>query len=228
MKMPNIRQSFLYVLIGSIALSAAIGIVIILIGKFGEFETKVLLTTLTITVTSILGLACGAYLEPGRAKLLPSVGIALALASAVMWLVIIWYGTIHNDWFVKSLMSATLIAASCSHLSLLSIARLEKKFIWSLYAAHVAVWSLTAFLLYFIWSNGEIDEDLMGRVTGVLGIIIGSLTVVTPIFHRLSSGEPNLGEIDDEIAKLRSRIEELERQRTNLLGDPTDGDLVDE
>lgn len=212
----NLKRAFLYLLIASVAVSAVIGIVVVLIGNFGEFETKVLLTTLTITATSILGLACGAYLETGRGRLIPLAGICLALLSAVMWIVLIWYGEIHNDWFVKSLMSATLFSASCSHISLLSLARLERKFMWSRYAAHAAVWSLTAFLLYFIWTNGNIDEDLMGRVTGVLGIIIASLTVITPVFHKLSSREPTVQEIDAEIAGLKLRIEDLEAKKAEF------------
>lgn len=212
----DLKRLFLVILVLSVVVSAAIGIVVILIGNFGEFETKVLLTTLTITVTSILGLACGAYLETGRGRTLPSAGIVLALVSAVMWIILIWQMRIENDTYIKSLMSATLLAASCSHISLLSLARLERKFIWSRYAAHVAIWALTAFLLYFIWTNGNIDEDLMGRVIGVLGIVIASLTVITPIFHKLSAGEPNAGEIDAEIAKLKDRIAELETKKGHL------------
>ncbi|MGD9630891.1 MAG: hypothetical protein AB7V18_16760 [Pyrinomonadaceae bacterium] len=212
----DLKRLFLVTLVLSVVVSAAIGIVVILIGNFGEFETKVLLTTLTITVTSILGLACGAYLETGRGRMLPSAGIVLAIVSAVMWIILIWQMRIENDTYIKSLMSATLFAASCSHISLLSLARLERKFIWSRYVAHIAIWALTAFLLYFIWTNGNIDEDLMGRVIGVLGIIIAALTVITPVFHKLSSSEPTIQEMDKEIAALRLKIVELETRRAEL------------
>jgi len=67
----NLKKFFLYLSIGSVALSAVIGIGVILLGNFGEFETKVLLTTMTVTITSILGLACGSYLETGRGKIVP-------------------------------------------------------------------------------------------------------------------------------------------------------------
>lgn len=222
MKNIGFKRAFLYLLIASVSLSAMIGIVVILIGNFGEFETKVLLTALTITVTSILGLACGAYLETGRARLLPLAGIVLALVSAIMWMVIIWYGTIHNDWYVKSLMSATLISAACSHISLLSLARLKKKFMWSRYAVHASVWALTAFFLYFIWTNGEIPEQIIARVEGVLGIIVASLTVITPVFHRLSSAEPTVEEIDADIEALRKRITELETKKAAIaVGEPS-------
>lgn len=213
----TLKKAFLYLLISSVLISAAVGIVVILIGNFGEFETKVLLTTLTITATSILGLACGAYLETARGKFLPTAGIVLAIVSAVMWIILIWYGETQNDRFFKSLLSATLVSASCSHISLLSLARLERKFMWSRYAAHIAVWAVAAILLYFIWTDGNIDEDLMGRVTGVLGIIIAALTVITPVFHRLSSSEPTVQEIDKEIADLKAKIDELERRKDALV-----------
>ena len=72
----NPRKLFLYTLIASVALCALIGIAVMLFGEFGEFETKVLLTTFTVAVTSILGLACGAYYESRHARMLPFTGIA--------------------------------------------------------------------------------------------------------------------------------------------------------
>jgi hypothetical protein len=56
----------------------------------------------------------------------------------------------------------------------------------------------------------------MGRVSGVLGIIIASLTVVTPVFHKLSAGEPTAREIDDEIVELKVKIELLEKKKLAL------------
>lgn len=214
----NLKKLFLYLLITSVAVSAVIGIVVIIIGNFGELETKVLLTTLTVTVTSILGLACGAYLETGRGRLLPIAGIVCAVVSAVMWMFIIWAWQDHNDTFVKVLMSVTLFAASCSHISLLSLARLEKRFMWARYAVHLAVWSLTALLLFLIWSERWHIEEIVGRIIGVLSIVIGALTVITPIFHKLSSGGTETAEIDSEIERLRARISELELKKAEIAG----------
>ena len=74
----NLKRLFLYTLIASVAFSALMGIGVILLGNFGELEVRVLMTTLTITVTSIAGLACGAYYESGRGRYLPVVGISLS------------------------------------------------------------------------------------------------------------------------------------------------------
>lgn len=212
----NPRRFFLYLLIASVAVSALIGIGVMLFGNFGELEEKVLLTTLTVNITSVLGLACGAYIETRRGRILPLCGIVAAAVSAVLWMYLIWHGTVHEDIFVKTLLSLTLVGVACSLISLLSIARLDHRFIWSRYAVHVAVWSLTANLLYLIWNKSAINEDITPRIIGVLSILVAALTLVTPIFHKLSAGEPVASEIDVEIASLRKRIEELEAKKAAL------------
>lgn len=217
MNLPNPRLLFLYLLIASVGLSALAGIGIILFGDFGDFEIKVLLTTLTISVTSILGLACGASLETRRARILPIAGIFFAIVAAMLWITMIWYTPPRPaDWFPKSTITATLFAAACSHLSLLAIARLDRRVRWSRYAVSIAVWGLSAFLLYMLWLEPPINEDLAGRIIGVLSIIVAALTVITPVFHKLSAPEPEQAAIDAQIATLRSKIEELEEKKRKI------------
>ena len=208
----NIRKFFLYLLIASVGLSALIGIAVILFGNFGEMEVKVLLTTLTITVTSVLGLACGAYFESGRGRYLPVTGIFLALASAIFWLIIIWYRGQPNEWFPKLTATTTVLAIAFAHLSLLSLARLGKRFRWAHPAAHVVIWGLAGFIVYTIWAEPT-DEEWVGRVLGVLGILAGSVTLITPVLHKLSSSDSSIEDIDLEIRQLRARIAELEQKK---------------
>lgn len=211
----NSKRAFLYLLIASVALSAIIGIAVLIFGNFGEFETKVLLTTLTVTVTSILGLACGAYLETGRGRVIPIAGIVVAVISCVMWIFLVWHGTVNEDFYAQILMSLTLFSATCAHISLLSLAILDSRFIWSRYAFIAADSVLTAYLLFLIWNDKWIDNDITPRVIGVLSIVVAALTLVTPIFHKLSSSQ-SIEEIDSEIESLKNRIAELEAKRASL------------
>lgn len=212
----NLKKFFLYLLIGSVALSAVLGIGVILFGDFGEFEVKILLTTLTITITSILGLACGACLEAKRAKILPYAGITFASVAAVLFIIFTWNDFHDGEIPIKSAMSVLILAVACSHISLLSIASLDKKFLWSRYAVHFAVWSLSAFLLYLVWIEQDFNGDFIPRMLGVLSIAAAALTIVTPIFHKLSNQKINIEEIDGEIEKLKARIAELEAQRADF------------
>ena len=213
----NLRRLFLYLLIASIGLSAIIGIGVILFGNFGEIEVRVLFTTLTVTVTSIFGLACGAYLETGRGKYLPLAGIALSIVSALMCFLIIWNVLDDSELFIKSFLTGVLLAASCSHLSLLSLARLDSRFAWTRIAAVACVILLVLIFLYILWFEPKGYSDLIYRVLGVLGILLASITVVTPILHKLSSGHADVAALDKEIAELESRLDSLRAQRASAV-----------
>ena len=160
---------FLYMLIASVAISAVVGIGVLLIGDFGSLEIRVLMTTLTVTVTSILGLACGAYFESGRWRALPLAGIVLAIAAAVMTFFIIWDVADDSEIFLKSTATVTLLALSCSHLSLLSLARLDKRFAWSRIAAFFLVWLLSAIFLplTLVLSLGLL-RPIKGAIVGLM------------------------------------------------------------
>ncbi len=213
----NIKKLFLHSLIASVAVSALIGIVVILAGNFGEFEAKILGTTFTIAVTSILGLACGAYLETKRGKLLPIFGIIFSIISAILFLVLIWVEMIwKEEIFFKSLATASILATACSHLSLISIPKLDSKFQWSKITLHSCVWILSTILLYILWFEPNSDNDFVFRIIAVLSIIIAALTITTPVFYKLSHSLPESEQIDEEIAKLKAKIVELEERKENL------------
>jgi membrane-associated HD superfamily phosphohydrolase len=218
----NLKRVFLYTLIGSVALSAVLGIGVLLFGDFGEIEVRVLMTTLVVTVTSIFGLACGAYLESGRGKYLPVAGIVLSIISALMSFLIIWNALDDSEYFIKSFLTGTMLAASCSHLSLLSLARLDRRFSWTRIAAVVCVVLLCSILLYIMWFEPEGESNLIYRVLGVLAILLAAITVLTPVLHKLSGAVTELGrleELDMEIADLRDRLSHLEAEREKLASD---------
>lgn len=212
----NLKRLFLYTLIGSVAVSAVLGIGVILLGSFGELESRVLMTTFTITLTSILGLACGAYYDSKNARVLPTVGIAFSLIAAILGIYMIWAGDDGISAIWKSAATAGLLATSSALVCLISLATLDKRFLWSRYLIYVCASILSAILLYILWFEPESSSDFVGRLIGVLSIVIAALTVVTPVFHKLSYKETSVAEIDAELDSLRSRIIELEKQKATL------------
>jgi hypothetical protein len=212
----NPRRLFLIVLIASVAISSLLGIFVLLVGNFGDLEVRVLMTTLTVTVLSILGLVCGAYLETGRGRYLPIAGIVLSVVSALMCFFIIWDVLDDDEVFIKSFLTCTLLATACSHLSLLSLARLDRRFSWTRITAVVCVVLLCAIFLYILWWEPIGGSDLIYRILGILGIVLASITVITPILHKLSSDEGNVAALDREIEKLKERLRELEAEKARL------------
>ena len=115
-----------------------------------------------------------------------------------------------------------MLAAACSHLSLLLLARLDRRFAWSRAASFICVGLLTAVLLFITWLQEPVSDETTTRILGVLSILVASLTVMTPVFHKLSNAETNVDAIDKEIARLKARIEELEIQKA--AAERADGD----
>ncbi|HEX6280155.1 MAG TPA: hypothetical protein VFZ49_09110 [Pyrinomonadaceae bacterium] len=218
----DLRKGFLILLIASVAVSAVIGIGVLLLGNFGEIEVRVLMTTMVITVVSVLGLACGAYIEVRGGRELPYAGILFSVAAGLMSFFLIWNILDDNETFIKIFLTATLLAAACSHLSLLALARLDRRFSWTRISAGICVTLLCAILLYILWFEPVGESDLIYRILGVLGIILAAITVVTPVLHKLSSDKSDVEKIDTEIERLRKRIEELEEKRSELEADTPD------
>jgi hypothetical protein len=213
----NARSLFLKLLIASVAVSAAFGVIVVLLGNFGELEVRVLMTTLTVAVTSILGLACGAAIDAGRSRTLGIAGIVFSLLSAIALFLIIWNALDDSEIFIKTTLTLVTLAVVCSHLSLLSIATLDKRFAWSRTVSAVCDWLLAAILLFIMWFEPEGSSDLIYRIIGVLSIIIAALTVITPVFHKFSKGSgQDLNALDAEIEELRSRLHDLQERRSSL------------
>ena len=182
----NPKRVALWFLIVSVALSAVIGIVAIVVGTFGRTEAQILLTTLTISAASICALACGALWESGRAKLFSLAGIALVVFDAVLFIVGIWWESASDNYW-KFSASVGLVAAATAHVCLLSLARLAPRFIWSRIAAPIAAYFLACLFIYLIYFNPK--GDALIRVIGVTAIVLAALTILTPVFHRLSRGD---------------------------------------
>jgi hypothetical protein len=220
MQQLSLKKSFLYVLIGSVAVSALLGILAILIGDFGKFEVRILLTSLTISAASLCGLSCGAALEAQRGQVIPWAGIGLAVVGAVLVISGLWVEP-HSDDYWKTAATVSIFAVACSHASLLLLARLAPRFAWSLWTAIALIFAVALLLSGAIWL--DLDEEPMFRILGVVAVLDGAFTILVPIFHRLTRGDvepehapPSLEEIDAEIAELRERLEELERLKRRI------------
>ncbi len=212
----NLKKIFLQTLIGSVSVSALFGIVAILIGDFGEFESRILATTLTITCTSILGLACGVNLERNPGGYVPILGIIFSIVSAISAIIIIWAEPTGGYFFGRFFMSVTILAVAFSLLSLVTLAWLDARFKWALTALYIFVVALVLLLFGLIWGRDWYESELVMRGLGVLAIAVASLTVMIPVFHKLSDHLDKTDAIDAEIEKLKTRIAELEKRKNSL------------
>jgi hypothetical protein len=177
-----VKRLALRLLIVSVGISALLGIYALLAGDFGELEVRILLTSLSVSGASILSMACGVAWERGRLGYLPRAGVLLAIASCALVVVGIW-AKISEEEFWKSVASASIVAVALGHSSLLSLARLEPRFSWSLPCAYVNAILLAAVLVIVIWT--EADSEWLWRGVGVLTVLLSGVTILVPVFHRM-------------------------------------------
>lgn len=216
----TLKRGFLYSLIGSVAVSALLGIATILSGDFGELQIRILLTTLTISAASVCGLSCGAALEAKRGTPLPIAGITLSVVSALLIIRGIWMESF-SEVFWKITATTSVFAVATSHVSLLLLARLSPSYAWAKGAAHVVIFGVASVITAMVWS--EFDDEGMFRLLGVAAILDAAISILIPVFHRLSRGDlehrsasSDLVAINREILSLRSRLAELEQQKQRL------------
>jgi hypothetical protein len=177
------KRIALWFLIVSVAISAVLGIIAILTGDFGSLQIRVILTTLTISAASICALTSGALWEARGQRVLPTAGIVLALSAAALIITAIWL-EIESEQYLKFMAATGVMAIATAHDCLLSLARLARRFIWARVVALASVYGLALFVIVCIYS--EPGGDLAFRVIGALAIVVAAITIIIPIFHRLS------------------------------------------
>jgi hypothetical protein len=231
--MPRLTKIFLRVFIVSIAATAIAGIVAMLTPRtVGWLEIQVLLTTATIAGASICGLACGSCLARGH-TIFPTAGLVLSGVSACLLLSAIWM-EIDDEWFWKLTLPIIIFAIAFSHLSLLFLPNLAGRYRWAYLVAYQLILGLAAILAGGIVFE-FVDTKAYWRLTGVVSILVAAITLLVPVFHYLSRDEmaavkatmDPLFAVDEEIARLKKRLMELESKRRVLLGRETAGPAND-
>jgi hypothetical protein len=220
----QLTKSFLRVFIVSIIVTALSGIMAISApGAFGWVEARILATTATIAGASVLGLSCGGCLTRGH-RVLPTAGLILNGLAALLLLAGIWT-EIHSELYWKSTASVVIFAVACAHLSMLFMANLAGGYRWTYIVAYQLIFGLAVLLVAAIFFE-LFERANFFRLVGVVSILVAAVTLLVPIFHYLSRDQfaseradrDAVFAVDEEIAKLKKRLMELEQRRSTLLG----------
>lgn len=180
------RRLGLRVFFASVALNAALAIVALLAGSFGELEGKILFSSLCVTGALVLVLACEAARERGRLGLLPRVGAAASLAGFALLMAGIWTESSDDN---LSRVAGTLLAAAVAAalVSVLSLADLAPRFRWTFRAAAGLALALAALTAAGIW--GSFEGDWFGRWVGVVAVALAAFVIVVPVLGRVGRKE---------------------------------------
>ena len=180
------QRFLLRALLGSIAVSAALGIWAVL-GDFGRTGEEVLLTAMAISGASLLMMASLSSwnLANGRRRALVgavSAGLSLVLVVPGMWL------EVESDGWWRVAVTLLLVATHCAHGSLLQLARLAPRYQWSRWASIALAALLVVLILTLVWDLAE-GDDFVFQVIGVDAILLAAATMAVGVFHWMSRVE---------------------------------------
>lgn len=183
-KTDEFKKTLIYVFVASLIISALIGIIIFIIGDFGELQRKILGTTAIIGGSSLIALI--SYILYEKKKLIPlsQGGIVVSIIGGIVWILGLW-DIIDNEWIWKTLLTGLISISALIIISLLMLIKMDKnpKVFMSMMFTFGSVITLALMLITLVFA--EDVSNLFVRIIGVLSITSVLGIIVTPIFARL-------------------------------------------
>ena len=180
------QRSLLFAFIGSILLCGVVGIYCLLLGRWGGFERRVMLTTVLVAVAAILGLVSVIPWEQRRWHPIgPFASSAVLIALGLVLLAIWFFRLTDQKLFVKPMLSSCILAVALPHLGVLSLARLRKQYELARLMTVVVIAVLAVQLIVTSWTD-VLTNVVWYRAMGILGIVVVCGTIAVPVLHRVS------------------------------------------
>lgn len=184
----RLHRAFLFTLIGSLVLAAAMGSFALLADPgFSRTTGRVIASTLTVTLFSLTSMGCAIAWERGHWRPAAGVGFGVSALSFLIYVVGIWLDLPWGweDAVFKTMALGGIWSIYCALTCLLTLARLKRSWSWTRYAtqgiAAILAVSLSAMIIF------EWDDEVYVRSLGVQAILTGCGTICVPILHRLSA-----------------------------------------
>jgi len=159
--MKSMTKTVLYMLIASVGISGALCILVILSRSWGEWQGRILNTTLTISGASLCALSCAALWERKNRKVVPALGLTLTLIGASLVIGVQWFD-IRNGAYWTLTICAVAGAVVSSYLALVLLTAGGKR--------RVVLISSGLFILYNLISGGGyviVRADSLSTLDGV-------------------------------------------------------------
>jgi len=182
-KKNTMRKYFLNTMIISLSITALIAIGILLFGKFGTIENKILITTLAVGFASLAGLCCSSIINVCGLRSFSIFGILSACVSFSIANLMIW--TQIRDPMEQVFGTASVVMIVCSHTSLLLLIKINSRTIRDvLYATIVCIAIVAIMYIIVLWSNKPPGEYFF-RLMGVIAILDVLGTILTPMLNKI-------------------------------------------
>lgn len=182
------KRVLLFTVAVLLSVSAVLAIAVLLIGRFGSTEGRILGSTALLGGFGLVALPGVVLLDKERARWLALAGVASAAFASVLALVAIWSPS-GSDALGRTVGSAAVVAVAFSQLTALTARRAtgDPSSVRRLFVGSCATAVLAAILaVTFIWSNPH--GTLAPRALGALVVLDLLLVALQPILARARPG----------------------------------------
>ncbi len=175
------RRVVLSAISASLTATALLAMGVLLFGRFGETEGRILTTTAMLAGYALLALPAGFLFDHSRLRLLAATVVGLAGVGFALALVAVWTTDAPTE-LGKSVITATVFAVAATQASALAIRRRasDPSSVRRLFAAScVLVLFLATLATVAAWA--EIDDSLYFRIVAALAVLDVLLVVLQPV-----------------------------------------------
>jgi hypothetical protein len=168
--------------------SALLAIAILLVGRFGGTEGRILGTTALLAGFGLVALPAVVLLDKERARRLAQTAVALDAIAALLALVLLWSRSSSDD-LGRTMGSATVAALALSQVCALTARRheLDPSSVVRLYASSCASAAVAAILaVTFLWTRPH--GSLAPRLLGIVVVADLLLVALQPVLARARTG----------------------------------------
>jgi hypothetical protein len=175
----------LIVLIGSLSLTAIVGILVLLLGgSIGILELRVLLTTLVLALFSLTGLAASVRFARGQVVVLGGLGLAISGLGLLLSLIVIWSDP---EWepVYRGMAVAMILAAAIAYASLFLLITPRVSMVTvAMYVTLAALAVVAGMLIALALSDFDFGQAFF-RILGAVAILMVLGTLLAPLLNRV-------------------------------------------
>lgn len=190
----NIKRTFLVLTLGTLSIAAMLGIWVLLFESFFGIEEEVFGTLGAVFLFALPMLMSAAMMERGHWRVAGIADLTIGGIGVLLFLAVIWFNAWNwfgDDWHVVRLMLlATIWAWALPWAALAGLTAFDNWMRWARLATIGLTFAMAGLLTLILVA--EIEEDVVFRLVGVVGILLALGSVSTPILHRVAGIERRL------------------------------------
>lgn len=184
----TLRKVFLWAIVASFSIAAIAGIAALLGADVSETGWRVIGSTVTVGAYGLAMLCCASLFDRPE-RFLGVAGVVVAVVSLGMSLAVIWSDGEWSWGFYQVLLTTITLTVAISFASLfLALTRHRDRLTAPLVVITLGLFIVaTATVLYGVWEGPGYEEEIYGRVVGIVLILAVLGGVSTPVLSVLRS-----------------------------------------